>query len=142
LAFSFGESSDVNSRLASKIDTISKKRSTQHIYLQWEIWELLSNSLKSVPYIYKIDIDPHQDYLSTKGVVEKFKERRANSEKNNIYIICQAWHAAQCIATCEEENLNVVGGRFVEVFSPNDPQTWVRNAFAWILKDSNNRIKL
>lgn len=140
LAFSFGEGSIVNNDLAMLVERIYKKHPSLIIAAQWEIADILiDNDPGLEQHIHRIEPDHDKEYVTTIDVVEKFIKdvfpARVVKDKPQIFIVAQAWHAPRCIDICHAKGINVVGGEFSELFSPNDPQSWVRDAFSWVLKE-------
>jgi len=136
LAFSFGENIDVNLEISLIVEEILIQTKKHQIFVQWEIGDLLS--LKNILYkrsINKINYDYDKDYIDTEEVVTKFLERIQTSSPK-VLLVSQAWHAPRCKKVCEDRGIEVVGGKFVDEFSPNDNQKWVRNAFRWVLKEA------
>lgn len=131
IAFSFGEDDPVNKELA---ETILKTQSISeaNLIVQWEIDNFLGTEKKffSRHRIEKED----KDYLSSIDFVQKAKGI-LNGNTTRIGIVANSWHAPRCIQICEDEGLDVQLGIFVNSFSSNDPQPWVRDPLSWIIKE-------
>jgi tetratricopeptide (TPR) repeat protein len=146
LAVSFGAGPAVNAELASELQKTARRAGQADIYAQWEIADTvckLDPSLRG--RIHSIGLDSDSDYITTARLVEKCVldlSRRQRKNPISVFLVAQAWHAARIIRICHGEGLpgsevrfQVIGGSFVDRFSKNDPQPWVRDAFAWILKE-------
>jgi hypothetical protein len=147
LAFSFGENPEVNIDLATIANRVSSKNSSMMIAAQWEIADILCAKNPTLENrIHRIGLDYDKEYITTIGVIDKFIEENIHihelHEKPRIFVIAQAWHAPYCIETCNAKGLTVVGGKFSERFSPNDPQKWVRDPFSWVLKEGTKGLRV
>ena len=93
--------------------------------------------------INRIELDYGNDYITTNEIIDKFIDYCTFSNINisnlSLLIIAQSWHAPRCIDICKSKGLKVVAGRFSDKFSNSDPQSWVRNAFSWILKEGTKK---
>lgn len=140
LAFSFGESPDVNTELASIAQESLKVNSKLIATVQWEIADIISEKNPTIAeQVHRINLDKDQTYINTEQVIDKFITGVLGGApgipKVSLLVVAQAWHAPRCIRLCKEKGLDVIAGRFSEGFSANDPQEWVRNAFSWVLKE-------
>lgn len=140
LALSFGEGPVVNNDLSDIVERINKKHPSLIIAAQREIADTLINHNPGLEHsVHRIERDHGKEYITTIEVVEKFMGNiivaKKLIDKPKVFIIAQAWHAPRCIHICEAKGLDVVGGAFSELFSPNDSQSWVRDAFHWALKE-------
>ncbi|MDK9776040.1 MULTISPECIES: hypothetical protein [Vibrio] len=125
VAFSFGDSAEVNKDLA---ELISSEVSGFDIplYLQQEI-------ASHMPESEHIAIE-NQSYQTTKDVAAVVLK---NIGEQSVTVVAQAFHAQRCIDTCNEIGLDVVALRVVNRFPSNDPQPWVRSEVNWIIKESH-----
>lgn len=140
LAFSFGENPDVNMQLATSVERAISRLDSLRVFVQWEIANILCE--RNGQYrkrVSRIDFDCDRDYITSIEVVEKFKSMIPKDDGVTLLLVCQAWHAPRCILTCEDRGLRVVQGEFVDEFSPSDPQKWVRNWLAWVLKEGTKK---
>jgi len=146
LAFSFGENPEVNSQIAQLIFDTVKPSSLCGLYMQWEIALEFEKRIKGYNSfsVIPIKLNPGQKYMTTLDVANKFKNLSQVSKNDSVFVVGQSWHGLSYIAVCKEINIKVIGGRFINAFATNDEQDWVRNAFAWILKEStkNKNISL
>lgn len=145
LAFSFGEGSIVNKDLAKIVERIYKNQPSLIFAVQWEIADILINSNPLLwQHIHRIEMDDGKEYITTIDVVEKFIKHiiptRKVKDKPKVFIVAQAWHAPRCKTICNAKGLDVIGGEFSELFSPTDPQSWVRDAFSWVLKEGTTSL--
>jgi hypothetical protein len=137
LAFSYGENPDVNHVLATMVERILTAIPGIVPFAQWEIANVVVQRHPSLRQtVQRIDFDYDKDYITTNQVVAKLAERVQPAE-TKLLIVAQAWHAPRCIDTCQRHGFTVVGWEVVDMFSPSDPQKWVRNAFAWMLKEGS-----
>ncbi len=136
LGLSFGEGPDVNELIAESAAAASSRFPTIDLYVQWELGRLLcQRSLVDRRRVHPINLDCDRDYLTSAEVVEAFKRSSGGAGSPAIHLVCQAWHAPRCLAICAANGVQVIGAAFVDAFSPNDPQKWVRNWLAWVLKE-------
>lgn len=140
LALSFGEGSVVNDDLSKIVELVNKKHPSLILAAQWEIADtLLHHNPGLKGYVHRIEKDRGKEYITTVEVVDQFMENitqaKKLTEKPKVFIVAQAWHAPRCIHICRAKGLDAVGGEFSELFSPNDSQPWVRDAFHWVLKE-------
>ncbi|MCY9874482.1 ElyC/SanA/YdcF family protein [Vibrio barjaei] len=126
VAFSFGDSEDVNKRLANVATDLVRENGFLDAHIQQEVAEHTT----ALPNAHVIADD---NYQTTTDVARKALDK---SVGRNVIVVAQAWHAKRCIETCQEVGLNVVGLRTVDRFPQNDPQPWVRNPINWVLKES------
>ena len=135
IAFSYGVNSDVNLELAFKtIDLITENPNIK-VYAQWEIFNEVRRQRGTMDHnITSLGFDYDKDYVTTDDLIDKFIE--SEREEIKIIVIAQAWHSVRCIETCKNKKLIIEGQRVVDDFSASDPQKWVRNAFAWVLKEA------
>jgi len=83
-------------------------------------------------------------YITSKEVIDGFKKeakldkngKDSKGEKPPVFVIGQSWHAPRILQLCNLNGLNVVGGSFLDMFSENDSQPWVRNPFSWLVKEA------
>ena len=125
VAFSFGEGSEVNGKLAQILDRCEGSE----IYAQWEIAELARGE------VVALGSRDEGIYLSTDDVVEGFVAD-VGSDELLVKVVAQAWHAGRCVRSCERRDLKVIAGEFVDEFAAGDPQPWVRNSYIWMLRES------
>ncbi|MFM2587016.1 hypothetical protein [Vibrio sp. TBV020] len=125
IAFSFGDSDDVNVELATQVERVFQCAPQLDLYLQQEV----ACHVKDIPYISI----KNAQYQTTTDVA---RYALNNHGKARVLVIAQSWHAQRCIDTCEELGLNVVALRVVDGFPSQDPQPWVRNPINWIIKES------
>lgn len=167
IAFSYGEAADVNISIAQEIYSKFYHHDIScfevKVYAQWEVadalWALCQKGHHMMRSFYspvhrtvaaseftqeqtKINLfrigftdNSTNDYLKTEDVIELCKEQMKGQK---FALACQAWHAPRCYYECINQNINIKAGIFSELFSPNDPQTWVRNALVWILKEEKS----
>ncbi|MGF1748078.1 MULTISPECIES: hypothetical protein [Vibrio] len=131
IAFSFGDSDDVNSSLAQETIKIVKQYPFLDAHLQQEVATHAINSIKHAHVITS------ESYLTTTDIA---KQALARAVGRNVIVVAQSWHAKRCIETCEEVGLNVVAVKTVNRFPAEDPQPWVRNPINWILKESHRAV--
>ena len=137
LAFSFGERPTVNSQIRRSLEkTFGTKSNPPPIYAQWEIADVPPLGPGAHLTFHRIGLDPGKDYITTKEVIRKFKRMTKCDVDTKVFLACQAWHAPRCWCYCQKQQLEVVGGVFVDLFSPNDPQLWVRDELSWVIKES------
>jgi hypothetical protein len=137
LAFSFGERATVNSQIRFDIEqTFGTKPNPPAIYAQWEIADMVPFGPGTHLTFNRIGLDPGKDYITTREVIQKFRQMTRSDAGAKVFLACQAWHAPRCWRYCEEAQVSVVGGVFADLFSPNDPQWWVRDELSWVIKES------
>ncbi|MBW3695768.1 hypothetical protein EK599_08680 [Vibrio sp. T187] len=129
IAFSFGDSSLVNIRLADTLRNIHHLAPDLSLFAQQEIAQHIAD-------IDHISIDSQQ-YQTTADVAETVVDIISG---NKVLVVAQSWHAARCIQTCEELGLNVRALRSINEFPIDDPQPWVRNPINWVIKESHRKI--
>lgn len=130
IAFSFGDSEDVNKELADVSVSLMKNNAFLDAHLQQEV------AVHALDKVTNINVIRNDDYQTTADVARVALE---HSVGRNVIVVAQSWHAKRCIQTCQQAGLNVVGLRTVQSFPKNDPQPWVRNPINWVLKESNRR---
>lgn len=130
VAFSFGDSEDVNRELADVSVSLMKNNVFLDAHLQQEV------AVHALEKATNINVIRNDNYQTTADVARVALD---HSVGRNVIVVAQAWHAKRCIETCQQAGLNVVGLRTVQSFPKNDPQPWVRNPINWILKESNRR---
>jgi hypothetical protein len=130
VAFSFGDSDDVNKELAEVSVSLMKNNVFLDAHLQQEV------AVHALDKVANINVVQNDAYQTTADVARVALE---HSVGRNIIVVAQSWHAKRCIETCQQAGLNVVGLRTVQSFPKNDPQPWVRNPINWVLKESNRR---
>ena len=131
LAFSFGERPTVNSQIRLNIEQeCGSMLNPPRIYAQWEIADMAPFGPGAHLTFHRIGLDPGKDYITTREVIQKFKLVAKYDAGAKVFLACQSWHASRCWRYCKEEGLNIVGGMFADLFSPNDPQAWVRDELA------------
>jgi len=136
LAFSFGENPDVNMQLATVVNQAMTGQPSLRIVVQWEIADILyERNPRCRSTVARVDLDSDKVYITTGEVVEKAIQSKAVLQDARTCVVCQAWHAPRCVQTCRDHGLKVVRGEFIDAFSPSDPQKWVRNWLAWVLKE-------
>ncbi len=136
LTLSYGESPDVNMQLATLVEAGMRGSDSLAVSAQREIARILFE--RDANYrrrVKPIDLDCDKTYITTLAGVAKFKRSLDRPKDARVWLVCQAWHAPRCAANCADEGLRVVRGSFVDDFSPSDPQPWVRNWLAWVLKE-------
>lgn len=137
LAFSFGERPTVNSQIRFSIEqAFGSTLNPPEIYAQWEIADTAPFGPGAHLAFNRIGLDPGRDSITTKEVIQKFKRLAEYDAGAKVFLACQSWHAPRCWRYCQEEELNIVGGVFADLFSPNDPQAWVRDELAWVIRES------
>jgi len=137
LAFSFGERPTVNSQIRFDIEqAFGSKPNPPKVYAQWEIADMVPFGPGAHLTFNRIGLDPGKDYITTREVIQKFKHVAKDDAGAKVFLACQAWHAPRCWRYCQEEQLNIVGGVFADLFPPNDPQAWVRNELTWVINES------
>lgn len=129
IAFSFGDSLDVNRHLAQIVREVDFFVPDIELYLQSEI-----AAIARVSDSHSIE---NNQYQTTYDVAHFVAERE---HRKNILVIAQAWHAQRCIETCEQLGFVVRCLRVVNAFPINDPQPWVRNPINWVIKESHRTI--
>jgi hypothetical protein len=141
LAFSYGENPDVNMQLATIVErAIDSSPDSLKFFVQWEIANILyerSENYRTI--VSKIDLDYDREYITSFEVVEKFKRAIGRDKDVSVFLVSQAWHAPRCIQICRAQRLNIVRGEFIDDFSLSDPQKWVRNWLAWVLKEGTKK---
>ncbi len=167
IAFSYGEAAHVNLLIAQKIYSTfycpNRLGFKVKVYAQWEVadalWALCQKGHQMIRSFYsplhrtaiasefsheqskinlvRIDMNEmsNRDYLKTEEVIELCREQ---IKEQNLTLACQAWHAPRCYYECLNHDINITAGLFSDSFSPNDPQPWVHNALAWILKENSS----
>lgn len=136
LAFSYGERGSVNSQIRYLIETtLAGNSKAPAVYAQWEIVDIQTFHATSGLTFHRIGMDPGKDYIYSHEVVQKFLALSGAQPGSKVFLACQAWHGPRCWRICEKAGLEVVGGIFVNLFSPNDPQPWVRDAMSWVIKE-------
>jgi hypothetical protein len=136
LGLSFGDNPDVNEVLAEKFVGAAVQFPDAEMCPQWELARALRwNSSINKRRIHQIDRDCDRIYITSLEVIDKFKRNFGAEAAPNVLLIAQAWHAPRCLDICTKRQVHVVGGAFVDAFSPNDPQEWVRNWLTWVLKE-------
>ncbi len=139
LAFSFGERPAVNSQIRFDIEqAFDSKSNPPKIYAQWEIADMVPFGPGAHLTFNRIGLDPGKDYITTRQVIQKFKQVAKYDAGAKVFLACQAWHASRCWRYCQEEQLNIIGGVFADLFSPNDPQAWVRDELTWVINESRS----
>jgi len=137
LAFSYGERYPVNSQIRYEIETtFGSKEKPPKIYAQWEIADLPSFAPGAALTFNRIAMSPGAEYLYSWQVRDEFMAMSGAGRGAKVFLACQAWHAPRCWRLCEEKGLAVVGGLFVNLFSKEDPQPWVRDAMSWVTKEA------
>lgn len=128
-------------QLAALVEEMARQYSSLKIFVQWEIANILYERDRGYrARVRKIDMDYDRDYITSDHLVEKFILAIGQDAKSSaIFLVCQAWHAPRCIKICADIGLNIVGGKFVDDFSTNDPQKWVRNWLACVLKEGTKQ---
>lgn len=129
IAFSFGDSTELNTKLASEVEAIHQECSSLPCYVQQEI----AKHLTDVTYV-NIENDQYQ---TTADVARSACQSKGCKK---VIVVAQSWHAQRCIETCEQLGLEVVALRVVEGFPAQDPQPWVRNPINWVLKESHREV--
>lgn len=130
IAFSFGDSADVNIQLSELANSIAHLYPYIHVQLQQEI-------AQHYPRHKQISIIKNQEYQTTTDVAQ---EALKNVTSRKVIIVAQSWHAKRCIVTCTEQGWDVVGLRCVDDFPTKDPQPWVRNPLNWLIKESHREV--
>ena len=130
IAFSFGDSSDVNIQLSELTENIQHSHPNIHVQLQQEI-------AQHYPKNRQISVIKNKDYQTTTDIA---REALNNIHSRNVVVVAQSWHAKRCIDTCKQQGWNVVGLRCVDDFPAKDPQPWVRNPLNWLIKESHREI--
>ncbi|MGV2987106.1 hypothetical protein ACE1OE_05630 [Vibrio sp. E150_011] len=131
IAFSFGDSSEVNQCLAKEAMALLKEYPYLDAHLQQEIAEHAIASIKRAHVIGS------ENYQTTTDIATQALHRAVG---RNVVVVAQSWHAKRCIETCEAVGLKVVALRAVDRFPEYDPQPWVRNPINWILKESHRAV--
>lgn len=140
LAFSYGENPDVNMQLATIVQRGLQDTVSLRAIVQWEIANILYERDRRLRgTVQRIDLDYERDYITSAEVLEKFKRFTKREMDPKVFVVCQAWHAPCCIQICAKEGLKVVRGEFIDDFSRSDPQKWVRNWLAWVLKEGTRK---
>ncbi|MFA5105210.1 MAG: hypothetical protein WC527_08585 [Candidatus Margulisiibacteriota bacterium] len=75
-------------------------------------------------------------YITSKGILDAYSSSPDKQDK--VFLAGQSWHGPRLIGLCRKAGLNVTGGAFVDVFSPRDTQSWVRDPFSWEIKESSS----
>ncbi len=136
LAFSYGENPDVNMQLATIVERAMKNIESLKVVVQWEIANILYERDEAYrDTVKRIDLDYDRDYITSANVVERFKTFIKGEQDTRVFVVCQAWHSPRCIRICTDQGLKIVRGKFIDDFSRSDPQKWVRNWLAWVLKE-------
>ncbi|PQJ85065.1 hypothetical protein [Aliivibrio sifiae] len=130
IAFSFGDSSDVNIQLSELAEKIQDSYPNIHVQLQQEI-------ALHYPRNKQINIIENKNYQTTADIA---REALNNIDSRNVVVVAQSWHAKRCIDTCKQQGWNVVGLRCVDSFPSQDPQPWVQNPLNWLIKESHREI--
>jgi hypothetical protein len=133
LALSFGKSNAVNADLAQKVETLLSEYPDLQVFAQWEVFDLIRQRHR-YSKLNRLG-DKRSRYITTSQVIDKFI-LSGQSMPTKIGLVAQSWHAPRCIEMCSEKGLQVVRGLFVDKFSPNDPQLWVKDVLSWIIKES------
>ncbi|GMM89011.1 hypothetical protein [Vibrio fortis] len=129
IAFSFGDSDDVNQLLAKEVERFHQENPLAPCYVQQEV----AAHLKATPHVsiensaYQTTTDVARAALNDIGLAK-------------ITVIAQSWHAQRCIETCESLGFEVVALRVSDGFPAKDPQPWVRNPINWIIKESHREV--
>ena len=131
IAFSFGDSDDVNRCLGQQVVSLMKDYPFLDAHLQQEV---AKHAVHKVANAHVISSD---DYLTTADIAKQALDCAIG---RNVVVVAQSWHAKRCIETCQEVGLNVVAVKTVDRFPENDPQPWVRNPINWILKESHRAV--
>ncbi|RJX71408.1 hypothetical protein DZ860_10725 [Vibrio sinensis] len=129
IAFSFGDSLEVNRHLAQIVREVNYFFPDIELYLQ--------NEIAAVVQARGSHCIQNNQYQTTYDVAHFVAERE---HRKNILIIAQAWHAQRCIETCEQLGFVVRSLRVVNAFPINDPQPWVRNPINWVIKESHRAV--
>jgi len=139
LALSFGESHEVNQRLAALVIQALATNSDLDVTAQWEIADILEEcDLEIGARVRRMELAPGRDYITTAEIVQQFAEASrtdGDTPPIRLAVVAQAWHAPRCIRLCKQKQLSVVAGRFADSFPADDPQEWTRNAIRWVLKE-------
>ncbi|MGF1805372.1 hypothetical protein L4C31_08995 [Aliivibrio sifiae] len=130
IAFSFGDSPDVNIQLSELAANIQHLHPNIHVQLQQEI-------ALHFPKDRQISVIENKDYQTTTDIA---REALNNIHSRNVVVVAQSWHAKRCINTCKQQGWNVVGLRCVNDFPAKDPQPWVRNPLNWLIKESHREV--
>ncbi len=130
LAFSFGDSADVNIQLSALASNIQQLHPDIHVQLQQEI-------AQHYPNVHQASVIKNSDYQTTADIA---REALKNIASREVIVVAQSWHAKRCIDTCKEQGWNVVGLRCVDDFPAQDPQPWVRNPLNWLIKESHREV--
>lgn len=130
IAFSFGDSADVNIQLSRLAYDIQQIKPEIHVQLQQEVAQHFSHN-------GKINVISDMEYQTTADIA---REALNNTTARNVIVVAQSWHAKRCIDTCTQQGWNVVGLRCVDDFPKQDPQPWVRNPINWLIKESHREV--
>lgn len=130
IAFSFGDSSDVNIQLSQLAHGIQQLNPAIHVQLQQEVAQHYSLN-------EKVNVIRNMEYQTTTDIA---REALNNTTARNVIVVAQSWHAKRCIDTCTQQGWNVVGLRCVDDFPKQDPQPWVRNPLNWLIKESHREV--
>jgi hypothetical protein len=138
LAFSFGEGYAVNSKIRYEIEKKfgGGKSDLPKIYAQWEIADIPELVPGAGLKFHRVGIEPGKHYINSCEVAEKFCKLSKAKRGDRVFLACQAWHGPRCWRICEKLELKVVGGIFVNLFSCDDAQPWVRHAMSLMIKES------
>jgi len=140
VAFSYGENPDVNMELARIVERAIADIVPLRVFVQWEIANILCE--RKATYrsaLTRIDFDYDRDYITSVELVERVRRTVGDVAGLNLFVVCQAWHAPRCIQICSSQGFNVVRGEFFDGFSASDPQKWVRNWLAWVMKEGSKK---
>ena len=129
IAFSFGDSEEINKLLAEEVKNFHRENPLASCYVQQEI----ASQLNSTPHVSI----QNSDYQTTTDVA---RSALNDIGRAKITVIAQSWHAQRCIETCESLGFDVVALRVSDGFPSADPQPWVRNPINWIIKESHREI--
>jgi len=135
IALAFGENQTVNLKLAKEIEARigTQNHNETTVFAQSEVFNLIDGKNR---YSNLIEISREGDkYLDTKRIIEKVLNS-INNDSNKVSLFAQSWHAARSLELCQNKGLNIVQGIFVDAFSPDDPQPWVRDVLSWVIKEA------
>ncbi len=169
IAFSFGDSEEVNCKLAIEVEQLHQEARGLKLLAQSEISQHLT---KAVPHIaitnkqyqtthdvaafaLKLTITPKLTKLTLTPKLPKLSDtrrihrtrikltptiKRIRLIKPKVVVVAQSWHAQRCVQTCQDLGFQVVALRTVVGFPSKDPQPWVRSPVNWVIKESHREV--
>ncbi|NJO89276.1 MAG: hypothetical protein HC831_10195 [Chloroflexia bacterium] len=135
MALSFGKEHDVNIEIAKRLEETLSKNNDLPVFAQWEIFDLIKGKYKNLKRMG----DKRYRYLTTAQIIDKFHDKFVETYQappTKIALFAQSWHAPRCMVACKNKGIEVVLGEFIDKFSPNDSQPWVRDVLSWVIKEA------